>query len=63
MGAGLSAPSETWPPAYRAIGGEWFGMWQSSVWNGEQSAFRFHMTIVAVLIYLVLPEPDGLPGD
>jgi predicted small integral membrane protein len=55
--AGLTLGFLTWQVGFMAIGGEWFGMWQSSVWNGEQSAFRFHMTIVAVLIYLALPEP------
>jgi predicted small integral membrane protein len=56
--AGLTLGFLTWQVGFMAIGAEWFGMWQSSVWNGEQSAFRFHMTIFAVLIYLVLPEPD-----
>jgi predicted small integral membrane protein len=47
----------TWQVGFMAIGGEWFSMWQSSAWNGTQSAFRLHMTIVAILIYLSLPEP------
>lgn len=55
--AGLSLGFLTWQVGFMAIGGEWFGMWQSATWNGEQSAFRFSMTIVAVLIYLCQSEP------
>jgi predicted small integral membrane protein len=39
-----------------AIGGEWFAMWQSEVWNGQQKAFEFLTMISAVLIVLMLPE-------
>ena len=38
------------------IGGEWFGMWMSQKWNGVPDAFRFFVTILMVLIYLVLPD-------
>lgn len=59
--AGLTLGFLTWQVGFMAMGGEWFGMWQSTTWNGLESAFRFHMTVAAVLIYLVLPEPaeDG----
>lgn len=53
---GLTLGFLTWQAGFMAVGGEWFGMWQSTTWNGEASAFRFHMTIIAVLIYLSLPE-------
>lgn len=55
--AGLTLGFVTWQVGFLAIGGEWFGMWQSAAWNGEQSAFRFYMTIIAVLIYVSLPDP------
>jgi predicted small integral membrane protein len=42
------------------IGGEWFGMWMSQQWNGVPSAFRFLMTIIAVLIFVSIP--DGEPA-
>jgi predicted small integral membrane protein len=32
-------------------------MWQSQQWNGVPSAFRFVMVIMAVLIFLALPDP------
>ncbi len=41
-----------------SIGGEWFGMWQSKQWNGVPSAFRFVMVIVAVLIFVAMPDQE-----
>src|SRR5580704_3583549 len=38
---------------FMVIGGEWFQMWQSSQWNGQQPAFRFYLTILAVLIFVM----------
>ena len=39
-----------------AVGGEWFAMWQSQIWNGQTKAFEFLSMISAVLIILLLPE-------
>ncbi|GGB31202.1 membrane protein [Tistrella bauzanensis] len=47
-----------WFVGFMVVGGEWFAMWQSSVWNGQEAAFRFYMTILGVLIYVSLPDPD-----
>jgi predicted small integral membrane protein len=55
--AGLTLGFLLWQVGFMSIGGEWFAMWQSQQWNGIQSAFRFHITIIAVLVYVVLPEP------
>src|SRR4051812_44356509 len=60
--AGLTLGFLTWMVGFMAIGGEWFEMWQSTVWNGEESAFRFHMTVIAVLIYLVLNDGELRPS-
>ena len=49
-----------WFLGFMAIGGEWFLMWQSEQWNGQQPAFRFYMTILAVLIYV--NEADTEPA-
>ena len=35
-----------WFFGFMVIGGEWFQMWQSSQWNGQQPAFRFYLTIL-----------------
>lgn len=46
-----------WFVAFITIGGEWFLMWQSHVWNGQEAAFRM-FTIVS-LILLFLKQPEG----
>ena len=43
------------------VGGEWFAMWQSATWNGQQKAFEFITMIAAVLIVLLLPENVSPP--
>jgi predicted small integral membrane protein len=55
---GLTLGFLLWQVGFMSIGGEWFGMWQSQQWNGVPSAFRFVMTIVAVLIFVVLPDQE-----
>jgi predicted small integral membrane protein len=49
-----------WFVGFMAVGGEWFLMWQSSTWNGQQAAFRFYISILAVLIFVMMPDPG--PG-
>jgi predicted small integral membrane protein len=56
--AGLSFGFLLWQVAFMSIGGEWFGMWMSQTWNGIDSAFRFFITIIAVLIFVALPDGD-----
>ena len=38
------------------IGGEWFDMWMSHQWNGEESAFRFFITFLVILIFVTRRE-------
>jgi predicted small integral membrane protein len=45
-----------WFLGFVVVGGEWFCMWQSPDWNGQESAFRFVACIVLVLIYTVHDE-------
>lgn len=47
-----------WFTGFMVVGGEYFAMWQSSVWNGQQAAFRFYITVLAVLIFVLQPDPD-----
>lgn len=56
--AGLTLGFLIWQVGFMSVGGEWFGMWMSDSWNGVPDAFRFFITIIAVLIYLVLPESE-----
>jgi predicted small integral membrane protein len=53
---GLALGFLLWQVGFMSIGGEWFGMWQSQQWNGVPSAFRFLMTIIAVLIFVAMPD-------
>jgi predicted small integral membrane protein len=41
-----------WFFGFMVVGGEWYSMWQSPMWNGQEAAFRFYMTILAVLIFV-----------
>ena len=41
-----------WFLGFMVIGGEWFAMWQSKIWNGQEAAFRFTVTILAVGIFV-----------
>lgn len=41
-----------WFLGFMAVGGEWFAMWESQTWNGQQAAFRFYMSALAVLVFL-----------
>jgi predicted small integral membrane protein len=47
-----------WFFGFMVVGGEWFAMWQSPTWNGQQAAFRFYVAIIGVLIYLNQPDAD-----
>ena len=46
-----------WLVAFLSIGGEWFLMWQSHTWNGQDAAFR--MFVVVGVVLLILLQPDG----
>lgn len=59
--AGLTLGFLVWQVGFMSIGGEWFGMWMSAQWNGVPSAFRFCVTTILVLIYLVQPDTDPQP--
>ena len=52
----LTASLLMWLIAFLAVGGEWFLMWQSKIWNGQEEAFRMFTVIGIVLVYLVQPE-------
>jgi Predicted small integral membrane protein len=49
---GLTAGLLLWLGGFMAIGGEWFGMWMSSQWNGLDSAFRFVVVLLLALVRL-----------
>lgn len=55
---GLTIGFAVWFFGFMTVGAEWFLMWQSKTWNGQQSAFRFIACIGIVLIVLLQPEED-----
>jgi predicted small integral membrane protein len=50
-----------WFVGFAIVGGEWFAMWQSKLWNGQEPAFRFYMTALAVLIFVNQPDATASP--
>lgn len=60
--AGAALGFMVWFFGFMVVGGEWFAMWQSPLWNGQEAAFRFYMTILAVLIFVNQPDGDLAPG-
>lgn len=47
-----------WLVAFVSVGGEWFLMWQSKAWNGEETAFRDFAIVAIVLLLLLQPDTD-----
>jgi len=50
-----------WLVAFYTIGGEWFLMWQSHVWNGQEEAFRNFAIVALVFLMLLQPDTDTQP--
>ena len=53
---GLTLGMLMWSVAFLSVGGEWFLMWQSRTWNGQDAAFRMFVVLGIILLYLVMPE-------
>ncbi len=47
-----------WFFGFMVVAGEWFAMWQSATWNGQEAAFRFYTAVLAVLIFVNQPDGD-----
>jgi len=59
--AGLTLSLLMWLVAFLSVGGEWFLMWQSKIWNGQEAAFRMFTIVGIILIFLVQGEREELP--
>jgi len=46
-----------WLVAFLDVGGEWFLMRQSKIWNGQEEAFRMFTIVGVVFLVLVQREP------
>lgn len=53
----LTAGLLLWLVAFLTIGAEWFLMWQSRIWNGQEAAFRMFTIEALILGLLLMPEP------
>jgi predicted small integral membrane protein len=58
---GLALSLLMWLVAFLSVGGEWFLMWQSKTWNGEEAAFRMFTVIGIVLLLVAQTEAEGQP--
>jgi predicted small integral membrane protein len=56
--AGLAAGFGLWFFGFLVVAGEYFAMWQSTAWNGQEAAFRTTMVILGVLVFISLPDSD-----
>ena len=50
-----------WFVAFLSVGGEWFLMWQSHTWNGQDPAFRMFVVIGIVTLIVLHPDAEGQP--
>jgi predicted small integral membrane protein len=56
--AGLVLSLLQWYVAFIAVGGEWFLMWQSKIWNGQDAALRMFAMVALSVIFLQLRDQD-----
>ena len=55
---GLTLGLLMWLGAFLSVGGEWFLMWQSKAWNGQEAALRMFIVIGITLILLTQPDAE-----
>jgi predicted small integral membrane protein len=48
-----------WLVAFLSIGAEWFLMWQSHTWNGQEAAFRMFAVVGIVLVLMLQPDTEA----
>ena len=53
---GLTAGALLYGTGFLTVGGEWFAMWQSVSWNGQNNAHIFFMLGAVALLHLSGPE-------
>ncbi len=50
--AGATVGFLIWFFGFMVVGGQWFAMWQSKTWNGQEAAFKFYVAILGVLLFV-----------
>jgi predicted small integral membrane protein len=58
---GLTLSMLMWLVAFLTVGAEWFLMWQSHIWNGQEAAFRMFTVVGIILLFLMQPERSTQP--
>jgi predicted small integral membrane protein len=58
---GLTLGLLMWLVAFLSVGGEWFLMWQSKTWNGQEPASRMFTVLGITLLLVAQPDTDGQP--
>jgi predicted small integral membrane protein len=58
MVAGATVGLGVWFFGFMVVAGEYFAMWQSRVWNGQEAAFRFYAALLGVLIFVNQRDRD-----
>ncbi len=58
---GMTLSLLMWLVAFLSVGGEWFLMWQSKTWNGQEAAFRMFTVVGIVLLLVVQRESEERP--
>ena len=53
---GLTIGGLLWFTGFITIGGEWFLMWQSVLWNGQEASYQLVVIFMLTLIILLLPD-------
>lgn len=56
--AALTLSLLQWLVIFLTFGGEWFLMWQSKTWNGQDAAFRMFTVVGVVLLLVAMPDAD-----
>jgi predicted small integral membrane protein len=59
--AALTLSLLMWLVAFLTIGSNWFLMWQSRIWNGQQAAVEMFLVVGIVLLILLQPEKEDQP--
>jgi predicted small integral membrane protein len=59
--AALTVSLLMWLVAFLGVGAEWFLMWQSKTWNGQEAAFRMFTVIGIVLLFAAQPDSEAQP--
>jgi predicted small integral membrane protein len=55
----LTVSMMMWLVAFLSVGAEWFLMWQSREWNGQEAAFRMFAVVGLVLLVVLQPDAEG----